>query len=669
MTFLHPEFLWGLLALAIPIAIHLFHFRKFKRIEFTNVKFLKEVKKDKESKRKLKHYLVLLSRLLAITFLVIAFAMPIKGGKGNTNDVKQKYVSIYLDNSLSMRAYGKDGILHETSKNLARKIVEGFSPSDRFQILSNELTGSEMRYVDQEAAINRIDELEVSSSSKRLQQIIELQKNNFSNNRNGVLNRFIISDFQKSIANISIPDDTIKTYLVPLNLAHQENLGIDSCWFKSPVMNVGSEVILVARLHNYGNEAIEEASVNLKINGMTKGSGTVNIPSRGFSDVELSFKLDKKGINEGQLGLIGDERLFDDIRYFSFNVNDKSKVMIVNSGIENEFLSRVFGDNPEIELNQFGEGSLDYSKIQKQDLLILNSTSLNSSAFLDEVYTFVNKGGNLLVIPGLDISSQNSILTKLNVSLLGALHSEKVNFGDVKARHPFYEGVVEKRRKQNYTSGVKRYYSLNVSEGDKLITLNNGRTFAAISSHGTGNVITLTSPLISEWSDFPKFSFFVPFMLRAAVYGKENSRLYGIVGEKEFVKINSFSENQLLVSYNGVELIPESKLTNNGVYINASEEITLAGNYPVKSKSDGILVHSLSYNYSKDESETLTISAEELEENIPNNDFWKVLDSNSSEFEAKLLSQTGNQSFWRIFILMVLLFLAIEIILIKFVKV
>jgi len=78
MSFVYPWFLWALLAIAIPIIIHLFHFRRFKTVYFTNVKFLKEVKEQTSARSKLKHLLVLCSRILAIAALVFAFAMPYK---------------------------------------------------------------------------------------------------------------------------------------------------------------------------------------------------------------------------------------------------------------------------------------------------------------------------------------------------------------------------------------------------------------------------------------------------------------------------------------------------------------------------------------------------------------------------------------------------------------
>ena len=76
MKFLHPEILWGLSALSIPILVHLFNFRRFKKVQFSNVAFLKDIRQETQSKRILRHLLILAARMLAIACLVLAFAQP-----------------------------------------------------------------------------------------------------------------------------------------------------------------------------------------------------------------------------------------------------------------------------------------------------------------------------------------------------------------------------------------------------------------------------------------------------------------------------------------------------------------------------------------------------------------------------------------------------------------
>ena len=76
MSFLNPYLLWGLLAVSIPVIIHLFNFRRFRRIYFTNVKFLEELQQQTRRQSQLRHILVMILRMLAITSLVLAFAQP-----------------------------------------------------------------------------------------------------------------------------------------------------------------------------------------------------------------------------------------------------------------------------------------------------------------------------------------------------------------------------------------------------------------------------------------------------------------------------------------------------------------------------------------------------------------------------------------------------------------
>ncbi|MBS1623579.1 MAG: BatA domain-containing protein, partial [Bacteroidetes bacterium] len=102
MQFLYPSFLFALAALAIPVIIHLFNFRRFKTVYFSNVSFLKEVKEETTSRSRVKHLLVLAARMLAVAFLVLAFAQPFIPKKNTNIASGKKYVSVYVDNSFSM---------------------------------------------------------------------------------------------------------------------------------------------------------------------------------------------------------------------------------------------------------------------------------------------------------------------------------------------------------------------------------------------------------------------------------------------------------------------------------------------------------------------------------------------------------------------------------------
>src|SRR6187551_2665809 len=120
MKFANSYFLFALLALAIPIIVHLFNFRKFKRVYFTNVRFLKEVKQDTKARNKIKNLLILCCRLFAVLFLVLAFAQPYIPRENGAIRTGDKVLSVYIDNSFSMDAVGKNGTLLDEAKKDAK---------------------------------------------------------------------------------------------------------------------------------------------------------------------------------------------------------------------------------------------------------------------------------------------------------------------------------------------------------------------------------------------------------------------------------------------------------------------------------------------------------------------------------------------------------------------
>ena len=111
MQFKYPEILFALFLLLIPIFIHLFQLRRFQRVEFTNVAFLKKVTIQTRKSSQIKKWLILLVRLLALACVIIAFAQPFTASK--TAVSANKETVIYIDNSYSMQAKGNKGNLLE----------------------------------------------------------------------------------------------------------------------------------------------------------------------------------------------------------------------------------------------------------------------------------------------------------------------------------------------------------------------------------------------------------------------------------------------------------------------------------------------------------------------------------------------------------------------------
>ena len=193
ISFLYPSFLWALLLTIIPIIIHLFNFRRFKTVYFSNVDLLKEIKEESKKSRNIKNWLILLFRILFITFLVLAFAFPISGNKkANEKEV----VSLYIDNSFSMDAIGIEGNKLNNAKAFADQIIKSLSPNAKIHIITNDFEGNHQTEFNKLKAQEEISKIQPSSLSRSFENILNRQSI-FFQNKQYKPDVYWISDFQQ----------------------------------------------------------------------------------------------------------------------------------------------------------------------------------------------------------------------------------------------------------------------------------------------------------------------------------------------------------------------------------------------------------------------------------------------------------------------------------------
>src|SRR5436190_6185168 len=172
MSLLYPSFLWALAVLAIPVIIHLFNFRKTVRIYFSSNRFLKQVKEASTAKRKLRHYLILLSRLMFLFFLVITFCQPFIPAKEQLGS--NRNIVLYVDNSQSMSAQMADktrGL--DAGLNFVRTIVELFPPDTRYKLITNDFAPYSNSFKTKPEQLDLLTQLRLSPVSRSAQQITE----------------------------------------------------------------------------------------------------------------------------------------------------------------------------------------------------------------------------------------------------------------------------------------------------------------------------------------------------------------------------------------------------------------------------------------------------------------------------------------------------------------
>ncbi|HMQ90331.1 MAG TPA: BatA domain-containing protein, partial [Flavilitoribacter sp.] len=447
MQFVYPAFLFALAALAIPIIIHLFYFRRFRKVYFTNVRFLKEVKEDTSARSKLRNLLVLLARCLAVVFLVFAFVQPFIPQDA---EVKQgrKGVSIFIDNSFSMSALSEDVPLLEKAKQRAREVVNAYGVEDEFQILTNDFEGRHQRMVSQEDALALIDEIAISPAVRDLSKVVTRQKQALSTSSADIPSSYIISDFQRNITDIQdFRDTSIQLNLIPLQAVQERNIAIDSAWFEAPVQMIGQNNPLLVRVSNLSDEDADNLRISINYDGQTKPVGAAAIPARSFVVDTVNLIVQNPGWYQGELAVTDYPVQFDDKYFFTFKVADKINVLVINEDQANRYLEAALGGISFFNMTNASSRNIDYSVFADNQLLILNELTSISSGLASELQQFVQNGGNLLIFPArnINLETYRSFLSGFPANEFIGWEDQAREVGQINTEEFIFNDVFENR--------------------------------------------------------------------------------------------------------------------------------------------------------------------------------------------------------------------------------
>ncbi len=496
MKFLYPEFLWALFLLAIPVIIHLFSFRRYKRIIFTNVRFLVDIQQTTSSKRKLKQWLVLITRLLTIAFIVLAFAQPYFPKQFKQIKPGTQAVSVFIDNSFTMSAVGQEGELLEVAKNKARELASVYQPDDRFQLLTQDFEGRHQRLVSREDFLKLVDEVKLSPASHNLDEISAKQTHTLNSAGKAQKISFVLSDFQQSMLNQqpAQQDSQISHHFVLLQAERQQNLVLDTCYLSSPFVQLNQPAQLMIRLKLYGDEGIENFPVSLKLNGVQKAIGTVNIKANSEAELALNFTVSQPGWQQAEISITDNPITFDDNLFFTFPVAANLPVLAINGKSQNPYITGVFASDPYFKLSQVSVNQMDYSTLAQYRVIILDEVSQVSSGLEQELRKYLAQGGTLLVIPSsnpLDSKGINTFLANTTGVQLGNLDINPVQTSYLNTDQELFDKEIFGKIPRNIDlPKVQQHYSLQrvgMANEDILMKLPNGDALLSRFSNGQGN--------------------------------------------------------------------------------------------------------------------------------------------------------------------------------------
>jgi hypothetical protein len=543
-----------------------------------------------------------------------------------------------------MQAKGKKG---ELLKRAVQELLEETPENLNFSLLTN----SENYWnTDIKSIRNSLQNLKYSAIPFQLDNIMAQLKARKSAFKKDVV---IITDAiglnQKQLKS----SDAINSLKFIIPKAEQKNnVSIDSVFIKA-VSDDFYEISI--ELNAYG-EDFNAVPIALYNQNKLIAKTTVNFETKKKS---ILFTIPKQTFH-GYVSIVDNGLAYDNTYYFSISKTKKINVISIGEAEKSNFLSRIYTNN-EFVYNNFTVGSLDYNKLQDQDAIVLNELDEIPQALQTTLKSFVEKGGNVILIPSAVSTSvnMNAFLMNFGNVKFNSLENKEKLITKINFSHPLFSSVFENKINNFQYPKTKNSFVLS-SSSPAALSYEDQSIFLTAIQNPVSSVYVFSAPINATNSNFQQSPLIVPTFYKMAVNNQNNSINALIIGNNNpHLTTASLNKDDILTVKGAEEqFIPVQQILNNKIKMNFNDYPEQAGNFEIYNKKEWL--ENISFNYNRTES-----NLAEANENLLSD--YKIIDSTSTFFDTLQTNKTDNQ-IWKWFVIFALLFLLTEMAIIRFVK-
>ncbi len=551
---------------------------------------------------------------------------------------------IVLDNSFSMQAKGKKG---ELLKRAIQELLEETPENANFSLLTNT---DNYWNTDIKTIRSELQNLKYCATPFQLDNIIAKIKAHKSAFKKDIV---IITDAvgltQNQLKNIDT--DNIPYFIVP-KAEQKNNVAIDSVFIRQTLDDFYE---LSINTTNYSDN-FKPIPVALYNQNKLVAKTIINFKNKKET---INFTIPKQAFH-GYVSIEDNDLAYDNKLFFSISNIKKTNIISIGAPEKNNFLARIY-TNDEFNYSSFTLSALDYNSIDKQDAIILNELDEIPQALQTTLKAFVNKGGNLIVIPSetASIPNINALLNQFGSAQFRSLESNEKLITKINFSHPLFAGVFESKTNNFQYPKTKKDFAIS-STSPAVLNFEDQSPFLIGLRNSVSTVYVFSAPLNISNSNFQQSPLIVPVFYKMALSKLNNGINANTIGNNNsYIVAALLSKDEILTVKNQEEqFIPVQQLLNNKVQLFFNDYPEKAGNYTIYDSKKPL--ENISFNYPRTES-----NLDQVNENLLSD--YKTSDSISTIFDTLQTSRTDNQ-IWKWFIIFALLFLALEMAIIKFMK-
>jgi hypothetical protein len=539
MGLLAPAFLAGLMAIAIPVVIHMIHRERRETLAFPSLMFLRKIPYRSVRRQKIRHILLLILRCVAIAIVVAAFARPFlerqfaPAAAGSDS----RELVILLDRSYSMGHGGR----WSRATDGARTAARGLRAIDRVSLVAFGSTAAQL--VEPTSAAARFDAavatLQPSSEPTRYGAGFRMAAQILGASDAARKEIVLISDFHRagwtSRDGVTLPPRTV---IRTVDVSRGESADVAVAHVAVARQREGSRAraTVTARLTNLGPEA-RGVGASLELAGRTVQTRRVTVPPRGTAQVVFS-PAPVAATTRGVVSITPDSQPANDNFYFTVSEEIGASVLIIEPpgarANQSLFLSRAWAvaDDPPVRVDLKTISTYSDADLRGRSLIVLNETDLPAGARGVALRTQVEGGAMLLVVPG-ERGGGAAVTPEWSAFLpasIGAVVSRGEAAGGGRwASADFSNVLFEPFRAAgsgDFSSvAVSRYRTLTAANGGAVIArLDDGAPLLVERAAGSGRVLIWATSLDPQWTNAPFHALWVPLMhqlARRSLAGRE----------------------------------------------------------------------------------------------------------------------------------------------------
>jgi len=648
MHFKYPAIFYFLFILIVPILIHLFNLKKFKKIEFTNVQFLKKISIETRKSSQVKKLLILATRLLCFTALIFTFSQPYLGNK-KIEDNRHYY--IYLDNSESLNTNGNNGNLLKTATH---DIIENSPENERYSLLTND----DLRInISKKELKKDLRNIQISNNITSFEDKINAIERELKNKSNDLYKILLISDFQyftkkinNKFTNVTRPFSVVK-----LTSNVKNNISVDSVYIST--YNTYEKVVSVV-IKNQGDE---KNDIPIALYNSSK-----LINKRSFSILKneekiLEFPIENFHQFKGKIQIDFNESfMFDNVFYFTINSSKKTSILTIGKSLP--YISKIFNSN-EFNYSSASLQNLNYNSISSQQLIILNQIQSITKVLESSILKFIENGGNLLVIPNknIELNTYNSFFKKINSGEILNKYKDSLKITTINFEHPLFRDVFTKEVRNFEYPAVALNYTHNL-KGNAILMFENKTPFLHEVANSFSKIYLFSSPLDIQSSNIVNSPIIVPTLYNMAKQSLELTKPYYILQKENTIEISKkIEKNEILkISNQKKSFIPSQINFANKVVLSTINEPKTAGFFDITLNRDTL--NYLAYNNSPNESLLTFYDLNTVKKENKNITIF----SSIKEYFKEINEKNKVQSLWRLFLAIAIVSLLLEILILKF---